>query len=142
MLCWPWHDEAALLGDHQSYQHHYEAVRDIITANEDKYTYREPGMDDALNDLQEYGPPEHAWDLLAPGAQQQQADQEAEGIQHSRYMEPDDLLHNADIGNNPEHTTIDRNAELHARYTSEASKALLSPAEYRDMIRSNLFSTG
>ena len=136
MLYWPWHDEAALLGGHQSYQHHYEAVRDIITANEDKYTYREPGMDDALNDLQEYGPPEHAWDLLAPGAQQQQADQEAEGIQHNRHMEPDDLLHNADIGNNPEHTAVDRNAELHARYTSEASKALLSPAEYRDMMRS------
>ena len=51
-------------------------------------------------------------------------------------MDPEDLLHNPDIGNAPHHVISDQTAELHARYTAEASKSLLSPPEYREMMRS------
>ena len=104
--------------------------------NEARYTYRDTGIDEALEDLNEYGPPEHAWDLLAPGAQQQQADQVAEGIQDDRHMDPEDLINNPDIVNERHHVSSDPTTELHARYTSEASKSLLSPPEYREMMRS------
>ncbi|KAK4317103.1 hypothetical protein Pmani_011785 [Petrolisthes manimaculis] len=37
-----------------------------------------------MDDLDEFGPPEHAWDALAPGAQEQDAEQRAEGVHEER----------------------------------------------------------
>ena len=71
MLYWPWRSEDELLGQYESFQQHYEDVEQTVKTNEDRYTFRETGIDQALDDLQEYGPPQHAWDLLAPGAQEQ-----------------------------------------------------------------------
>ncbi|KAI8483230.1 hypothetical protein Bbelb_391120 [Branchiostoma belcheri] len=58
---------------------------------------KKTGLDQALDNLDEFGAPEHAWDMLAPGAQQRQAEQEGEGISDNRSIGVEDLHHNADL---------------------------------------------
>ncbi|XP_035683454.1 uncharacterized protein LOC118420666 [Branchiostoma floridae] len=137
MLYYPWRSEDDLMGVYESYEQHFEAVKQVIQRNEDMYTVRKTGLDQALDELQELGPPEHAWDMLAPGAQEQQAEQEAEGVHNNRNIGLEDLEHNVDLNDNGNgnQSYMDRNAELHARYTAEANKALLTPDEYREMMR-------
>ncbi|XP_066268348.1 uncharacterized protein [Branchiostoma lanceolatum] len=135
MLYHPWRSEDELMGSYESYGQHYEAVKQVIQCKEDLYTVKKTGLHQALNDVQEMGPPEHAWDMLAPGAQQQQAEQEAEGVHTNRNIDPEDLQHNADLHDEGNQSNMDRYAELHARYTAEAKKSLLTPDEYREMMR-------
>ncbi|XP_066265421.1 uncharacterized protein [Branchiostoma lanceolatum] len=135
MLYHPWRSEDELMDSYESYGQHYEAVKQVIQCKEDLYTVKKTGLRQALNDVHEMGPPEHAWDMLAPGAQQQQAEQEAEGVHTNRNIDPEDLQHNPDLHDESNQSNMDRYAELHARYTAEAKKSLLTPDEYREMMR-------
>ena len=44
--------------------------------NEQKYTQNATEIDEAIDDLAEHGPPQHAWDQVAPGVAEQQAQAE------------------------------------------------------------------
>ncbi|KAI8484274.1 hypothetical protein Bbelb_380590 [Branchiostoma belcheri] len=135
MLYCPWRNEDQLMSDFDSYEQHYQAVKDIIDRNEDLYTVKTTRLDEAMDNMDNIGAPEHAWDMLGPGAQQQQAEQEEEGICDNRSIGAEDLQHNADLTDNRNQDNVDRHAELHARYTAEATKSLLSLEEYREMMR-------
>ena len=59
---------------------HYQAKIEEILENEQKYTQNSTAIDGVIDELNEFGPPHHAWDLVAPGAEEQQAQAELEGV--------------------------------------------------------------
>ena len=69
-----------LLGRYPDFHSHYEAKSTDILANERKYSQNATLINEAMDDLTEHGPPQHAWDQVAPGAAEQQAQGEAEGV--------------------------------------------------------------
>ena len=96
MLYVPWRDESSdLLGGYMDFRSHYEDKIDDILENEQKYTQNATEIDEAINDLTEHGPPQHAWDQVAPGVAEQQAQAEAEGAEEMRRIEQEDLDANA-----------------------------------------------
>ena len=132
ILYFPWRNEDDdIIGGHQTYFAHYNQVKEIVHQNEAKYTSNVEAIDRALQDIDDDGPPEHVWDQLAPGAQQQAADQQAEGpvIERDVNIESE----NPDIyaGQNDRQQSV-----LQGIFSTEASKQLLSPHEYRSMMRS------
>ena len=69
MLYLPWRDENSdLLGGYMNFRSHYEDKKDDILENERKYSQNATEIDEAIDDLTEHGPPQHAWDQVAPGA--------------------------------------------------------------------------
>ena len=91
MLYVPWRVESSdLLGGYIDFRSHYEDKMDDILENERKYTQNATKIDEAINDLTEHGSPQHAWDQVAPGAEQQ-AQAEAEGPEEMRRIEQEDL---------------------------------------------------
>ena len=82
MLYLPWRDETSdLLGGYMHFRNHYEDKKDGILENERKYSQNATEIDEAIDDLTEHGPPQHAWDQVAPGAAEQQAQTQAEGVE-------------------------------------------------------------
>ena len=79
MLYLPWRNEKELLGNYQSYEQHFDAVREEIEATISSFETDDCMIDEALNVLQTEGPPTQAWDNLAPETQQQEGDDESEG---------------------------------------------------------------
>lgn len=69
-----------------------------------------------MDNLSEHGPPEHAWNMVAPGTAEQQA------------RDQEDLDANS-------HLLGQHSSSLLQRYTMEAGKELLSPDEYRATMR-------
>ena len=133
MLYFPWRVEATdLIGQYASYKEHYLQVRDIVHTNEALFSKNVDAIDQAFENLETIGPPEHAWDRIAPGLENDLAQQRQEGVQEERNMDEADLEENVDIA--------DRNkaqqSELHARFTKECSKQLMSSETYRSMMRS------
>ena len=62
MLYYPWFDEQAdLLGGYETYEQHYNHVKNMVQANEIKYTKEE--IEDI--DVDADGPPEHLWNSIA-----------------------------------------------------------------------------
>ena len=59
------------------------------------YTQNATEIDKAIDDLTEHGPPQHAWDQVAPGAPEQRTQAEAEGALETRNIEQEDLDANA-----------------------------------------------
>ena len=82
MLYVPWKDESSdLLGGYMDFRSHYEDKIDDILENKRKYTQNATEIDEAIDDLTEHGPPQHAWDQVAPGAAEQLVHAEAEGAE-------------------------------------------------------------
>ena len=134
MLYFPWRDEEAdLKGAHPTFQEHYRHVKDTVQFNEAKFSVNPEEIDRAYQDLQRNGPPEHAWDDIAPNVESQVAHQEAEGRIRERDFPDDDGQENVDLG--PD-SAGNHQSELHARFTSELNRELMSLQEYRDMMRS------
>ena len=82
----------------------------------------------AFEDLDRLGPPEHAWDAVAPGAEHEQAQQEDEGIVEERRM-PREEADNIDLAPQRQQARSD----FQARYSSELEKELMTPQQYRAM---------
>jgi len=88
MLYIPWREETSdLLGGYMDFHSHYENKVNEILENEQKYSQNVTEIDDTLDDLTEHGPPQHAWDQVAPGATEQQVLQEAEGTEQITNIE-------------------------------------------------------
>ena len=76
MLYYPWYDEHSdLLGGYETYEQHYTHVKSIVLANESKYTHT------SIEDIEvdEDGPPEHLWSLIAPSTEASRSLSLAEG---------------------------------------------------------------
>ena len=61
-----WQANMDLLGGFETFEEHYNRVKRIVLANEDKYT--EADIDDI--DVDEDGPPEHLWSDIAPSTEE------------------------------------------------------------------------
>ena len=130
MLYLPWRNEDVdLLGEYPDFRSHYEDKDDVILANERKYSQNSTLIVEAMDDLTVHGPPRHAWDQVAPGAAEEQARDEVEGVVEERHIEQEDLDANANLQQ-------DRgNASLLQCFTAESNRELMSPEEYRSALR-------
>ena len=126
MLYLPWIDESSdLLREYPDFRTHYEDKHDVILANERKYSQNATLISEAMDDLTEYGPPRHAWDQVAPGAGENHARDEAEGMEEEQHIEQEDLDANANLQQEQGNTS------LLQRFTAESSRQLMSSEEYR-----------
>ena len=131
MLYLPWRDESTDLQDgYMDIRSRYEDMADDVLANEWKYSQNASLIGEAMDDLREHGPPQHAWDRVAPGAAEQDAQHRAEGVQEERSIEQEDLDTNAS-----QFLQQQPSVPLLQRFTAETNRELLSPEEYRAAIR-------
>ena len=65
----------------------YEDMSDDVLANERKYSQNAALIGEAMDDLHEHGPPQHAWDQVAPGAVEQDAQHRTEGVEEERSID-------------------------------------------------------
>ena len=64
----PWNSEDELLGEYNTYEDHYNDVKDVVEHNAEKYHLYE--LDAAINNITDNGSPEIAWDSIAPTIEQ------------------------------------------------------------------------
>ena len=130
MLYLPWRNENAdLLGGYPDFRSHYEDKCDDVLANEQKFSHNATLINEAMDDLTEHGPPQHAWDQVAPGASEQQAHVQAEGSEEMQNIEQEDLDANAQIFQQQQ------TAPLLQRFSAETTRELPPPDEYHAMMR-------
>ena len=72
----PCYDEDVVM---HSPQDIYNANQQLIEKNVKQFNQSEEEIDESTQQLQQYGAPEHLWDSLAPGTQQQNLEAEMEG---------------------------------------------------------------
>ena len=79
-----------------SYVDKYNEEYDTIKAIEDNFTHQEDELNDAFNHLQAVGPPQAAWDDIAPGAEEAQEAVQEEGNSDECPMDDEDIQANID----------------------------------------------
>ena len=133
MLFLPWRDEIRdLLKDYQSYSAHYNDVMNQLKEQESKFTANLAITYHAMEIMDQHGPPEHAWDNIAPENEHNEQMDRAEGTEEERPMLADDLDANQALFEGP---ASNENREITARFDMEAEKNMLKPSEYREMMR-------
>ena len=70
MLFLPWRTEDKLYTNYNSYADRYHDQIEEIKKAEDLFIHHEQEIDDAFQQLQTVGPPQDAWDNLAPGTEE------------------------------------------------------------------------
>ena len=103
----------------------FDRVRD----NEARFTKNLELIDQAIHENALYGPPEHAWANIAPGAEHANLEDQNEGVEVERDIDQEDLDANAAMLQTPGCT---QTSELVARYQAEADRELISPSDYRN----------
>ena len=128
MLFLPWRREEKLRGNYMSYEDRYNDEIKQIKATEKMFIHQEDEINSAFEHLQLAGPPQAAWDNIAPGTEEAQELAHQEGISDERPMEEEDIQHhiNQIVNDRPQ----SHNESLNTKYTQEARKELLSPREY------------
>ena len=124
MLFVPWREENNIIGASANFQEQYRQHLEIITENETHYTKNGPSFEQAIQDLNEFGPPVHAFENLAPATEQQRLEDEQEGFIEERHLEQQDLDENAELMTRKHGTGI---AE---RFDIQTDNNLMSSGEY------------
>ena len=133
MLFLPWRNEQTdLLKDYPDYSTHYRAVVDDLMEQESKFTKNLASTYSAMEHMEKYGPPEHVWDNIAPENQHNEMADLAEGMELERPMAEDDLVANEAMIMAPSDR---QNKEIVARYSVETEKTIMTPSEYRSIMR-------
>ena len=83
-----------LLGGYVDFRSH-EDKRDDILENERRYSQNATEIDEAIDDLTQRGPSQHAWDQVVPGAAEQAQAQAR--VEEMRHIEQKDLDANASL---------------------------------------------
>lgn len=126
MLYLPWRDESTdLLGGYMDFCRHYEDLSDNVLANEQKYSQNAALIGEAIDDLHEHGPPQHAWDQVAPGAVEQDAQHRTEGVEEEQSIEQMPMLTSSSSSSKP--------LALHC-----CSSSLLGPTESSSLLRNTV----
>ena len=126
----PWRNEDTdILAGYNSYRERYHALSNDILANERRYSQNADVIDEALDELSQYGPPQHAWDLIAPRTEEDQISDRALGYEVQRTIEQEDVHASAQLFQREPH------APLLQRFTREAGRQLFTPEEYRRRLR-------
>ena len=134
MLFYPWRDESLdLKGDAPTFEGKYYQVKNVVDANEAMFCVNGNEVDEAYDNLQQNGPPDDAWDVIAPNIGFEQAEQVCEGFVEERQLPEEDIVENIDIVSN--HVQNHPQSDVLARFSEEMDKALMSPAEYAQMVR-------
>ena len=133
MLFLPWIREEKLRGNYMSYEDRYNDEVERIKATEKMFIHQEDEINSAFEHLQAAGPPQAAWDNIAPGAEEAEELAHQEGISDERPMAEEDIQHhiNQIVNDWPQ----SHNESLNTKYTKEAKKELLSPREYNKCMR-------
>ena len=133
MLFLPWRREEKLRGNYMSYEDRYNDEIEQIKATEKMFIHQEDEINSAFEHLQAAGPPQAAWDNIAPGAEEAEELAHQEGISDERPMAEEDIQHhiNQIVNDRPQ----SHNESLNTKYTKEARKELLSPREYNKCMR-------
>ena len=128
MLFLPWRLEDQLKRNYISYADMYNDEIDRIKLVLDRFVHHEEDVDDAFQQLQTQGPPQAAWDSLAPGAEETQGLAQEEGISDEHPMAEEDIQAHIDqiVKEKPQ----SKNDSLNLKYTKEARKELLSSTQY------------
>ena len=128
MLFMPWRQEDNLRKNYRSYADRYHDEIDKIKKVEYLFIHHEEEINDAFQQLQAVGPPEDAWDSLAPGAEESQQVAQQEGIADERPMAEEDIQAHIDqiVNEQPQ----SKNDSLSLKYMKEARKELLTTKEY------------
>ena len=128
MLFLPWRQEDKLHGKFKSYTERYNEEIDKIKKVEDLFIHHEEEINDAFEQLHTVGPPQDAWDNLAPGTEESQQAAQEEGITNERYIAEEDIQAHIDqIVNEWQQS---KNDGLNLKYTKEARKELLTNIKY------------
>ena len=110
------------------YEDRYNDEIEQIKATEKMFIHQEDEINSAFEHLQAAGPPQAAWDNIAPGAEEAEELAHQEGISDECPMAEEDIQHhiNQIVNDQPQ----SHNESLNTKYTKEARKELLSPREY------------
>ncbi|XP_078578075.1 uncharacterized protein LOC144862999 isoform X1 [Branchiostoma floridae x Branchiostoma japonicum] len=134
MLYYPWRNEDVDLKAHfSSFKEHYDCVKDTVHANEAKFSVHAEAIEEAYDNLQRNGPPEDAWDSIAPNVEFQQAEQQAEGTTIENELHEENDRDNIDLA---PHTKPSGHSELYMRFSTELNTTSLTSSTYRSMMRS------
>ena len=118
MLYFPWYNEQTdLLGGYSTYEQHYNHVKSLVIANENKYSQTD-----------EDGPPEHLWSQIAPTTEQARAQSLAEGSELLTDVSQEDLRDNANL-------LTSTTTNLQTRFESAANRHEIAADEYRRLLR-------
>ena len=130
MLFLPWRDENTLHGHYSSYAERYNHEIDNIKKVEDEFIHHEEEINEAFQQLETVGPPQAAWDNVAPGTQESEQEAHAEGISDERPMAEEDIQAHIDqiVNEYPQ----SKNDSLNLKYTKEAKKELLTNQQYNN----------
>ena len=99
-----------------------------LMSAEKMFIHQEDEINSAFEHLQAAGPPQAAWDNIAPGAEDEQQLAHEEGISDECPMAEEDIQHhiNQILNDRP----LSHNESLNIKYTKEARKELLTTHEY------------
>ena len=131
MLYLPWrNEEKDLLAAHDSYEHHFEEVKDTISHNIAAFEVNSDELDNALENFNSHEYPESVWDKLASETQHQLHDDLLEGHKPSEEFIHLDLVELSSGRGLPELSTST------IGYTVEGQSNKLSNQEYYNLVRS------
>ena len=131
MLYVPWRKEDDdILCESESYFEQYRLKLNEVTMMEQRYSHNAQTLEEAQHDLDQFGPPEHAWVNVAPNAEHIRMEDELEGNVDETNVDRQDIEENADILNvdNPKST-------IALRFDIQTDPNLLTNEEYFERMR-------
>lgn len=133
MLYYPWRDEGIdLKAGYDSFKEHYDIVLEHIRANEMHFNQKANEVEDAINNLNENGPPEHAWARVAPTVEQEIEEQENEPLISVTNMSEEDLSNNEQLLS--QENKRNRHTGTFLQFRTQRDPSLLSTQDYKDMM--------
>ena len=129
MVFLPWRNEDVdIIGDSPNYARRYSAELEKIMEMEGKYNNCVQTLEEAVEEFDQYG---HAWQNVAPTAEQECIQAEIKGHIEERHQDPEEI---------DEHTNLIEQqykptAELYMRFNTQTDTSLMSSAEYYQCMR-------
>ena len=120
--------EHKLQGNYKLYSDKYHNKIDKIKKVEDLFIHHEGEINDTFEQLQTVGPPQDAWDNIAPGTEELQKTAQDEGVTDERHVAEEDIQ--AHINQIVNEQPQSKNDSLNLKYTKEARKELLTNQQY------------
>ena len=101
---------------------------------ESNYSKCAQTLEEAVEDFNQYGPPEHAWQNVAPTTEQERMEAETEGLIEERYQDPQELDEHADLIEQQNTPAI----ELSMRFDTQTDTKIMSNTDYYEHNMRNL----
>ena len=136
ILYMPWNSEDELLGEYNTCEDHYNDVKNVVESNAEKYHLHSNELDAAINDIADNGPPEIAWDSIAPTVEQHNvkaADDDRVTIRYIDSEYEEDNLERVNENQQQENNQINRRRNtIGTLFEREAFKDIISNTDCRN----------